>query len=49
MKTLDLIVPCYNEQAVLPLFYEAVQKTLQTLPDYQTTLIFVDDGFVSER
>ena len=44
MKTLDLIVPCYNEQAVLPLFYEAVQKTLQTLPDYQTTLIFVDDG-----
>jgi len=44
MKTLDLIVPCYNEEAVLPLFYKTVCETLQTLPDYQTTLIFVDDG-----
>jgi len=44
MKTLDLIVPCYNEEAALPLFYETVQQTLQTLHEYQTTLIFVDDG-----
>ena len=44
MKTLDLIVPCYNEEAALPLFYDTVQQTLQTLPEYQTTLIFVDDG-----
>ena len=44
MKTLDLIVPCYNEEAVLPLFYETVRQTLQTLSGYRTTLIFVDDG-----
>ena len=44
MKTLDLIVPCYNEEASLPLFYATVQQTLQTLPDYAATLIFVDDG-----
>ena len=44
MKTLDLIVPCYNEDAVLPQFYETVKRTLQTLPGYRATLIFVDDG-----
>lgn len=44
MKTLDLIVPCYNEEAALPLFYETVTETLRTLSGYQTTLIFVDDG-----
>lgn len=44
MKTLDLIVPCYNEEAALPLFYASVSETLQTLTGYQTTLIFVDDG-----
>ena len=44
MKTLDLIVPCYNEEAALPLFYETVTKTLQTMSGYAVTLIFVDDG-----
>ncbi len=44
MKTLDLIVPCYNEEAVLPLFYETVRKTVSSLPGYRATLIFVDDG-----
>lgn len=44
MKTLDLIIPCYNEEAVLPLFYEAVRKTLAALPDCRATLLFVDDG-----
>ena len=44
MHTLDLIVPCFNEEAVLPLFYKTVRQTLAQLPEYRTTLIFVDDG-----
>ena len=44
MKTLDLIIPCYNEEAVLPLFYQTLRQTLETLPAYRATLIFVDDG-----
>ena len=44
MRTLDLIIPCYNEEAVLPLFYETVRKTLAALPDYRVSLLFVDDG-----
>ena len=44
MRTLDLIIPCYNEEAVLPLFYQTMRQTLQTLPGYRATLLFVDDG-----
>lgn len=40
---LSLIVPCYNEQEALPLFYDAVTKTLASMgEDYE--LLFVDDG-----
>lgn len=40
---LSLIVPCYNEQAALPVFYRETVKILRDMPcDYE--LIFVDDG-----
>lgn len=44
MHTLDLIVPCYNEEEALPLFFSAVQEVLPELPETKTRLIFVDDG-----
>lgn len=45
MKTLSLIVPCYNEQEVLPLFYKETMMVLNKLRDnYQPELVFVDDG-----
>lgn len=44
-KSLALIVPCYNEQEVLPLFYEETGKVLQKLSaGFQTELVFVNDG-----
>ena len=44
-KSLSLIVPCYNEQEVLPLFYEETGKVLQKLSaGFQTELVFVNDG-----
>lgn len=40
---LSLIIPCYNEQEVLPYFYKEVTDTLKFLSgDYE--LIFVNDG-----
>ena len=45
MKTLGLVVPCFNEQDVLELFYKetgAVIKSLST--EYECELVFVDDG-----
>lgn len=44
MKKLTVIVPCYNEEEVLPLFYREVKKSLALLPDAEAELLFVDDG-----
>ena len=38
-----LIVPCYNEQEALPIFYEEVMKVVTTM-NCQYELIFVNDG-----
>ncbi len=43
MKTLSVIVPCFNEEAALPLFYEAfLRETAQM--DVAFEFVFVDDG-----
>ncbi len=40
---ITLIVPCYNEQESLPIFYREVTKVAQDMAsDYE--LLFVDDG-----
>lgn len=45
MKLLSIIVPCYNEQEVLPLFYSAIVKTADDLADLvDLEILLVDDG-----
>lgn len=44
MKTVSIVVPCYNEEEVLRLFYTETQTVLNTVPDYSFHYIFVDDG-----
>lgn len=44
MKTIDIVVPCYNEQEVLAAFYEETSKHIAALPDYSFRFIFVNDG-----
>ena len=43
-KTVTLIVPCYNEEESLPIFYRAVCDVARGLPRYQISLLFVNDG-----
>lgn len=43
MKKISIIVPCYNEEEVINLFYEEVKKVLDTL-EYAYEIIFVNDG-----
>jgi glycosyltransferase involved in cell wall biosynthesis len=43
MKLISLVVPCYNEEASIPLFYEAVTETFETIEN-NVEIIFVDDG-----
>ena len=44
MDKISVIVPCYNEEEVLPFFYEEFQKVAEQLETYRTEVIFIDDG-----
>ena len=43
-RTVTLIVPCYNEEKSLPIFYRAVCGVMDSLPEYDFTLLLVNDG-----
>lgn len=43
MKKISLVIPCYNEQEALPLFYEEVTRVMDKLA-YDYELLFVNDG-----
>lgn len=40
----SVVVPCYNEEAVIRLYYEEMNKVTELLTDYDFELIFVNDG-----
>ena len=44
MDMLSIVVPCYNEQEALPIFYKAVSKVAGELKEVRLELIFVNDG-----
>lgn len=45
MKRITLLVPCYNEQEALPLFYEEINRILKELEEkYDFEILFVNDG-----
>ena len=43
MKTIDIIVPCYNEQDVITSFYNETTKITDTITDYYFNFIFVNE------
>ena len=44
MKKISVIVPCYNEQEAVPLFYEEMVRVEKSMQNYSFELIFVNDG-----
>ncbi len=44
MKKVDLIVPCFNEEQVVELFYTETSKVINEISGYEFNFIFVDDG-----
>ena len=46
MKHISIVVPCYNEEEALPLYYEAMLPVLETLraQGADVDFVFVDDG-----
>lgn len=44
MDRISVIVPCYNEEKVLPAFYEETVKALRGIEGATWEMIFIDDG-----
>ena len=41
---ISIIVPCYNEEAMIPMFYNELCSIVDSLSNYSFEIIFVDDG-----
>ena len=44
MNVLSVIVPCYNEEACLPAFYQELVQVAQKLEELSLEMLFIDDG-----
>lgn len=44
MKLCTLVVPCYNEQETIPIFYKETLLVIEELKELQFEFLFVDDG-----
>jgi len=44
MLTLSVIVPCYNEEAVIQEFYRRTKSVLDSLKDVEGYIVFINDG-----
>ncbi|UQS83427.1 glycosyltransferase family 2 protein [Bombilactobacillus thymidiniphilus] len=47
-KKISIIVPCYNEEKTVDIFYKAICETFKKIPNYQPTIIFVNDGSIDQ-
>ncbi|EOR24567.1 glycosyl transferase 2 family protein [Clostridium sartagoforme AAU1] len=45
-KLISIIVPCYNEAEGLELFYSELTKVTDSIDNYDTEVIFIDDGSI---
>lgn len=44
MKKISILVPCYNEEASLPLLYQELKKLMDENTNYEWEILFVNDG-----
>lgn len=44
MKLITILIPCYNEEEVLPYLIKNLTKVTDTLTKYQFEFLFIDDG-----
>ena len=43
-KLVTILIPAYNEEEVLPMLYERLLKLMNSLPQYNFEILFVNDG-----
>ena len=48
MDLITLVIPCYNEEQMLPLLYQELERVRASMPDVELEYLFVDDGSKDE-
>jgi len=44
MNKISVIVPCFNEEEALPVYYREMIRVMRKMPEVEFELLFVDDG-----
>lgn len=44
MKTISVVIPCYNEEESLPLYFKAVDPVIAKIENYKFDFVLVNDG-----
>ena len=44
MKKVSVVIPCYNEEEALPLYFKAVDPVVSKIEDYAFDFVLVNDG-----
>lgn len=44
MKKISVLIPCYNEEASLPLLYTELVKVMDSCKSYDWEVLFINDG-----
>lgn len=44
MAKISIVVPCYNEEQALPLFYQEITRVAEAMAPVEFEFLFVDDG-----
>lgn len=45
---IDIVIPCFNEQEVLPEFFSKLKQTISNHENYNWNLIFINDGSIDK-
>lgn len=46
MDKISIIVPCYNEEASIPIFYREMSKVMKKMEQVKFELLFINDGSI---
>ena len=44
MSRMSIVVPCFNEEEALPVYYREMCRVMQEMKDVEFEILFVDDG-----